>query len=183
MQVFQTEYSGINLRIENRKQHVSGSVAVRASCNTLLKKLNWDDSVDEHTHPYTLRNSKHLVSFSHTSERVAVAISSKKITGLGIDVEDNHVSMNVAKRFYSKNEVKWLESLSTEEKKHATRLLWMAKEAYIKANNGKLLSGLKLDLSDFKDHFFVKRILTIEPNSNCKIIINHDLNFAVCIQN
>lgn len=183
MQVFQTEYSGIHLRIENRKQHVSGSVAVRASCNTLLKKLNWDDSVDEHTHPYTLRNSKHLVSFSHTSERVAVAISSKKITGLGIDVEDNHVSMSVAKRFYSKNEVKWLESLSTEEKQHATRLLWMAKEAYIKANNGKLLSGLKIDLSDYITSFKTQPIQTINLTTECKIIIDSEVNFAVSIRN
>lgn len=184
MQTTYIDLPKLHLAISKKEKRTSDHAAVRELCRLLLKRLNWDDSVDETSLPYRLTHAKNMVSYSHSNQRVAVVIAKNNaathdLVGLGVDVEDNDVSMKVAKRFFAPSEVEWLETLESSKKQQATNLLWMAKEAYIKANNGKLLSGLKLDLADFTAEFDTPE-LTINLNNSTQLMINTKVNFALC---
>ena len=105
--------------------------------------------LDESNFPYRLQPAGYYVSFSHSKNTVACAIS--KYKPIGIDLELNSVPLKIAQRFYSDPETDWLDSLNGSYQQQATDLLWMLKEATIKkssSNNAKstLMSGLKQNL-------------------------------------
>lgn len=98
----------------------------------------------ENNYPYRLLPFNYYVCFTHSANKVACAIHTKKT--IGIDLEINPVSMKVAQRYYTLEERKWLAKLNDDRLPQARKLLWLLKEASIKqskTNNTNLLSGLK----------------------------------------
>lgn len=126
-------------------QNLNGSQIKQATRHIEHHEL-W---LDESHFPYRLQPAGYYVSFSHSKNTVACAISKHK--PIGIDLELNPVPLKIAQRFYSEPEKDWLDSLDGLYQQQATDLLWMLKEATIKkisANNAKstLMSGLKHNL-------------------------------------
>ncbi|WP_019673063.1 4'-phosphopantetheinyl transferase family protein [Psychrobacter lutiphocae] len=111
-------------------------------------------SLDDSHYPYRLQPFGHRVSFSHSQQQVACAITSSQMN-IGIDVELNGVSDKVCQRYFHRNELSWLQFLKQQGTidddalcQQARQLLWMLKEGSIKAfNTGQLISGLKTDVS------------------------------------
>ena len=98
----------------------------------------------ESSYPYRLLPFNYYVCFTHSDNKIACAIHTKK--AIGIDLEINPVSMKVAQRYYTLEEKKWLAQLDNDDLPQALNLLWQLKEASIKqstANNANLISGLK----------------------------------------
>lgn len=100
--------------------------------------------LSENSYPYRLLPFNYYVCFTHSANKIACAIHTKK--PIGIDLEVNPISMKVARRYYTLEEKKWLAQLDNNGLPQALNLLWQLKEASIKqtkANNVNLLSGLK----------------------------------------
>ncbi|PNK61680.1 4'-phosphopantetheinyl transferase family protein [Psychrobacter sp. FDAARGOS_221] len=131
------------------------------SAHSAFQTAHQDVRLDDSHYPYRLQPVGYPISFSHSQRSVACAISSADI---GIDIELNSVSAKVSKRFFHPNELLWLNSLpqlslmhscpkqatikQTMSVEQARNLLWMLKEASIKAlGTDQLISGLKTDLS------------------------------------
>lgn len=143
----------------------NGSQAVRSLLAHALEALNINDTLSNNQHPYRLTQSNRLVSFSHSTQCVAVALAKTNLSGLGVDVEDNAVSMAVARRFFAAKEVVWLESLVPEKQAQICKWLWMAKEAHIKASQGTLIQGLKQDFSQLSATI-TQRIFNQSPSGH-----------------
>lgn len=104
--------------IADKLKDTSGSDAVRQLFALACDRLQLTDRLDESTLPYRLADSKNIVSFSHSRHQVALAIATAPLQGLGIDIEDNQVSMSVARRFFAPEEVAWLARLEKENTQH-----------------------------------------------------------------
>jgi 4'-phosphopantetheinyl transferase len=85
-------------------------------------------------------------NLSHTKGVVGVAVAAGE-RALGFDLEpiDRHAPLAVARRYFTAEEVAWLEALPEGERGEGFFRLWTLKEAFIKAT-GK---GLTQDLSSF----------------------------------
>lgn len=99
----------------------------------------------ESSYPYRILPFHYYVCFTHSDNKIACAIHTKK--AIGIDLEINPISIKVAQRYYTLEEKKWLAQLDNDHLPQALNLLWQLKEASIKqstTNNANLLSGLKI---------------------------------------
>lgn len=123
-----------NLKRQNQRH------GVRLLLQKLLNELAIVDTLDEVEFPYRLRHHGYYVCFSHSADKVAVAISYKQ--AIGIDVEINEVAWQVAKRFYHPDEIAMLELLPLAKRDYLVKLLWQIKESLIKINQNKLAVGL-----------------------------------------
>lgn len=113
---------------------------VRLLLQALLKELAIVDTLDETKFPYRLNHHSHYVCFSHSVDKVAVAVSDKQ--AIGIDVEINKVAWQVARRYYHPSEIAILELLPIARRDYLVKLLWQIKESLIKINQHKLAAGL-----------------------------------------
>lgn len=151
-----------------KKDHaLTGSQSVRLLLQHALIQLHCTDTLNDSTLPYVLEPSNNLVSFSHSTQHVAVAIGKQSLNGLGIDLEDKPIPMTVVKRFFSATEHAWLTQQPTRTQAHYARILWMTKEAYIKATTGSLLNGLGVDL--------LSLVLNAKPVQKSPFTTEHDL--------
>jgi 4'-phosphopantetheinyl transferase len=85
-------------------------------------------------------------NLSHTEGTAVIAVT--RAGRVGIDVErvrKNLEPLQLAARFFSPNEVEWLQSQATDQRFAAFFACWTAKEAYIKACGG----GLSIPLDSF----------------------------------
>ncbi|WP_265444375.1 4'-phosphopantetheinyl transferase family protein [Acetivibrio straminisolvens] len=129
--------------------------------------------------PYLEGHEDFHFNLSHSGSWVVCAVSSKPV---GIDVEKiKEIDLDIAKRFFSKEEVSDLFSKNGDEKIEYFFELWTLKESYIKADG----RGLSLPLNSFSfriendniiftsndepRHFFFK-----------KYDIDKEYKFAVC---
>lgn len=115
----------------------------------------------ESSYPYRLLPFNYYICFTHSANRIACAMHTKK--PIGIDLEINPVSMKVAQRYYTLEENNWLSQLDNDHLPQARKLLWSLKEASIKqskTNNANLLSGLK------ESKLLVAKKLMPEPIKN-----------------
>lgn len=141
------------------KQLNNQKAAVRQLLYQIIKtaRLNTDiDNImlDETKYPYRLKPNGYFVSFSHSRNRVACALCRNK--SIGIDIELNPVPLSIAKRFYSANEIDWINSLEVHSKQTAINLLWMLKEATIKRDIDKnLMTGLTKDLKTTAEQLLI----------------------------
>lgn len=127
---------------QTKPVQLTGSQAVRQLLAHVLTQQQLDDTLNETQLPYRLQPSQQLVSFSHSNKHIAVAFG--KVATLGIDIEDNMVSMQVAQRFFHTDEVVWLGSLPPPQQALACNKIWTIKEALIKTKQPtKLIHGLK----------------------------------------
>ena len=131
-----TKQDLLNKKIKRQSQRTG----VRILLNRLLAELGIADTLDESAFPYRLKNHRHYVCFSHSADRVAVALSFD--SAIGIDIEVNSVAWQVAKRFYHPSEIAMLEQLSLDKRDYLVRLLWQIKESLIKINQTTLAAGL-----------------------------------------
>lgn len=104
----------------------------------------------------TTNGEKRYLSFSHSQTHVAVLMASTPL--LGLDIEDNEITHQVATRYFHANELAWLTTLPIMQQANARRLLWTFKEAYIKQQGNQqgnanqpiksqLVAGLKVDIT------------------------------------
>lgn len=114
-------------------------------------------------------------NMTHTSDTVCIVVSGKD--EVGIDLEQVRSSLdwyNIAKQYFSRNELLYLESLSDIEQTNAFFLMWTRKEAMLKAS-GVGLSGLE-ELEDFSvtsstdKHTLISFIS--EGNLQCSIAVS-----------
>ena len=85
-------------------------------------------------------------NLSHSEEWVACAISQQSV---GCDVEKiGPVNERIAKRFFSENEVRYLDALEGEKKQEEFFRLWTMKESYMKMTGEGMTLGL--DRVEFK---------------------------------
>ena len=113
---------------------------VRLLLQRLLAELAIIDTLDELAFPYRLTRHGYYVCFSHSANKVAVAISYRQ--AIGIDVEMNTVAWRVAKRYYHASEIAILELLPIAKRDYLVKLLWQVKESLIKIDQNKLAAGL-----------------------------------------
>ena len=79
------------------------------------------------------------VSITHTNDRVACSIVSDGEIGIDMEVVDAGRDMDgVAKKFFSDEESEWLDT----QPENRFYMLWVLKEAYIKALGRSIFSGL-----------------------------------------
>lgn len=158
-----------NVSLSARKiayqQRQKQRAGVRLLLQSLLNKLDINDSLDDVSFPYRLVDSQYYVCFSHTGasspntstqpngeksfngldNKVAVVISCHR--PVGIDIETNNVEWRVAKRFYHTNEIAILQALTITKRDTVAKLLWQIKESFIKIHQYTLAQGLGMDYS------------------------------------
>lgn len=69
-------------------------------------------------------------SISHSGEYAAVAVSEESV---GVDIEAERCTIEIARRFFAAPEVKAAEALGGSEQREYLQRLWAAKEAFVKA--------------------------------------------------
>jgi 4'-phosphopantetheinyl transferase len=84
-------------------------------------------------------------NLSHTRGMVGVAVAVAGEIGFDLEPLDRHAPMDVARRYFTAEEVAWLEALPVAGRGAGFFRLWTLKEAFLKAT-GK---GLTQDLSSF----------------------------------
>ena len=106
--------------------------------------------LDESNYPYRLSTGE-LVSFSHSGSRVLVAIAPSSYQTLGVDTELKPVTLKLAERFFTPNELQIIESaqhqLDTTQRQLLRQAAWMIKEAHGKAAGLNLFAAIAFDLS------------------------------------
>lgn len=136
-------------KIKNEQQHTQKREQQRSGVRQLLQylldEIGINDVLDDTEFPYRLANSRYYVCFSHSKDRVAVALSKNR--AIGIDIEMRDIPWHVAKRFYDDKEIAALSLLHSDKRSHICRLLWQIKESYIKIYQYKLAQGLGKDYS------------------------------------
>lgn len=137
-------------RLINNKQKSANSYQqnrqdVRELLSELLDYLCIEDVLCESCFPYRLKHLGYFVCFSHSPQSCAVILS--KSHSVGIDVENQEVPEEIAKRHFSQKELAYLSTLSLEDKNQLIRTLWQLKECLIKINQQTLFVGLKTDFS------------------------------------
>lgn len=105
---------------------------------------------NEHDKPFLLNNIENIsFNLSHTDGLIACTIHQG--ASIGCDVENNERNndiLNIADRYFSKQETAKLFSLPSEDQSNAFFHYWTLKEAYIKACG----QGLAISLQDFSFH-------------------------------
>ncbi|SCY70163.1 4'-phosphopantetheinyl transferase [Alkaliphilus peptidifermentans DSM 18978] len=110
-----------------------------------LKLRNSDIYLESNKYgkPYLLNNENFQFSISHSGIWVACAISPKAI---GVDVEEiKSIEDNIARRFFSPQEVKDMFSFTGNERLLYFYDLWTLKESFVKAEG----EGLAIPLNSF----------------------------------
>ncbi len=131
---------------------------VRLLLQKLLDELAIVDTLEELEFPYRLSRHGHYVCFSHSANKVAVAISHKQ--AIGIDVEINKVAWQVAKRYYHPSEIAILELLPMAKRDYLVKLLWQIKESFIKIDQNKLAAGLGMPYPALMQQLLTNDMLT-----------------------
>ena len=155
-----------------------GSMACRYLLTLLQQKMGLSGRLQDEALPYRiesndLRQPTYYVSFSHSREHVAVLLATTP--WLGIDIEDKTISLAVAKRYFTANEISWVVSVPTCQQPQATKLLWTLKEALIKQQgNAKLLvtltRGLKADILDSIGKSGIEQLLNQKGSDSPKSV-------------
>lgn len=141
---------------KERKQKVKKLKNYRAKClciisELLLKKalceLNINDEIiysyNKHKKPYLKNYADIYFNYSHSNEYVICVISDNEI---GCDLQYiDKLNSKLYRRFFSKEEVKFLDTLSDEKKVNKFFEFWTLKESYIKY----IGDGLAMPLDSF----------------------------------
>lgn len=127
-------------KYEDSLRSLYGKLLLKDALNIVELNLSYN----EYGKPY-LQSPYDDIHFniSHSGEWVVLAIDTVPI---GIDIQEiTNADINIAKRFFSKEESEYIFSLSNENQIEAFFKLWSLKEAYVKAE-GK---GLSIPLNSF----------------------------------
>jgi holo-[acyl-carrier protein] synthase len=106
----------------------------------------------------------------------------KNVIGIGIDiVEIKRVAQkeSVWKRFLTSNELDKANSFEDERKHEFIAGIWAAKEAILKASNGKKISYENIEI--IKDEFGKPSAIVENKKDEYMISISHEKQYAVAI--
>ena len=136
----------------NRVEFIAAHALARAALALTfgVSPTEWDFVADAQGKPAPLLGGKPApLSFnlSHTTGMVGLAVVAGANRALGFDLEklDRELTMDIADRYFTAQEVAWLYALPGAERSRGFLRLWTLKEAFIKAT-GK---GLTDDLASF----------------------------------
>ena len=129
-----SQQRSIYSKLSKKQLHHQQRFMVRRLLNMMLNKLGMMDTLDSSQYPYRLSKQHYQVSFSHSQNWVACAIS--KHHPIGIDIEKNPIESHIAKRFFHPNVISKLTTLQQYEQIVYRRLCWMLAEALLKKNHG-----------------------------------------------
>ncbi|WP_201536339.1 4'-phosphopantetheinyl transferase family protein [Psychrobacter ciconiae] len=159
-----------------RQQQRQGT---RQLLTDLLCYLNISDELVETSFPYHLKDTGAFICFSHSGSQVAVAISHQR--PIGLDIEAQAISWQVAKRYYHLKEITELSKLDDYSKQTISRLLWQIKESIIKIEQFTLAQGLGKDYSALILPIH-NAILTGNTVFNLPINLSNTSSYQVCIK-
>lgn len=159
-------------RPTSRNQHIVG--------RGMARKLLGQDSIEPHeirfaaeSHgkPYVTQPSEAQLPFNvaHTDGLVMCGVGKHSHDLVGVDIErlERRVDMDLAGRYFSQPEIRFLDSIKSDETKRETFLrIWTLKESYIKA----IGTGLQTPLEDFAFEDIDSKhpkITILNPALNC----------------
>ena len=114
---------------------------------------------NEYGKPYLKKNDLPFFNVSHSGNLGLIAITN--ISEIGVDVEQyriNETTEDIARRFFSKDEVKSYLSLDLKQRQEGFFNCWTRKEAFIKAMG----MGLSLSLQTFD--------VTLKPGEEVRLL-------------
>ncbi|MFI3212629.1 MAG: 4'-phosphopantetheinyl transferase superfamily protein [Eubacteriales bacterium] len=164
---------------ENVMKNANLNDRVRALGKYLLLKRvfelheieNHDIGYEEYGKPYMIHEDEFFYNISHSGEYVVCAVGN---TPIGVDIQEwKAVKENVAKRFFSKEEIKQLNCCKPEQWESLFYRYWTAKESYIKFTG----LGMKQRLDSFQVEFDKQSI--VDDNHQEKIHIKE----YFCLEN
>lgn len=132
-------------RYEDSLRALTAEVLIRTvSCSKLsLKSDSLEFKTGPHGKPYLKDYENFHFNLSHSGDWVVCAVSNRLV---GIDVEQTkEINLDIAKRFFSREEYDDLSMKKEEERIPYFFDLWTLKESYIKADG----RGLAISLSSF----------------------------------
>lgn len=141
-------------RTTTRNQHVVGrAMARRLLGDTRVAPEAVQFGIGEHGKPFVLGppEAQQPFNVAHTDGLVLCGIADDRVELVGVDVEavNRKTSTELAERYFSAPEVRYLRSRPLSQQKHCFLKIWTLKEAFIKA----IGTGLQTPLSDFAfDH-------------------------------
>ncbi|MBG0969485.1 4'-phosphopantetheinyl transferase superfamily protein [Bacillus sp. SRB3LM] len=168
--------------IDDGKRSLLGEIVVRAFIKKRFNISNERIKMGHNTYgkPHILGMPDFHYNISHSKDWIIVGISSSLI---GVDIEYMEpCNVQIAKRFFSKDEYQAIQKKKHEERIKLFYELWTAKESYIKAI-GKGLSvplnsfsiqnlGRTLRLLNSTEHFYFKKY-HIDDNYKCVVCSKH----------
>jgi len=168
-------------KIEDAQRALIGDVLIRYLICKRKKFKNNQIVFDKNKFgkPFLRGSSDLHFNISHSEEWVVCAIAA---TLVGVDVELIHtVDLDIAKRFFSRDEYKALMELKVRERLGFFFEIWTLKESYIKA----IGTGLSTPLDSFSMRISDKEIQIITENEfkNCffkQYEIDDNYKLAVC---
>jgi 4'-phosphopantetheinyl transferase len=136
----------------HRVQFIAAHALLRAALSRLAgaRPAAWRFVADPNGKPSAyLGASAAELSFnlSHTEGMAGIAAIARRDYCLGFDVEPigREVDLAIARRFFCRDEVEWLDALPEGQRRAGLIRLWTLKEAFIKA----IGKGLAQDLASF----------------------------------
>jgi 4'-phosphopantetheinyl transferase len=106
-----------------------------------VRPSEWRFVVDEYGKPEVAAGLPSICfNLSHTKGLVACAVAFDHELGVDVENTDREVDLDIAERFFSPREAKYLEQSPDDRKGEVFLEIWTLKEAYIKAcGNGLLI--------------------------------------------
>jgi 4'-phosphopantetheinyl transferase len=148
---------------KDRHQHIITRALVRTILSRYadINPADWRFSKNKYGRPEILGNSTLRFNLSHTDGLIACAVVVKQ--DIGVDVENKgrkSGGVDIAKRFFSTQEVQDLNAVPESQKRERFFDYWTLKESYIKARG----MGLSLPLNQFSFHLSDNKPVRISFN-------------------
>ncbi len=151
----------------NAQRQILGELLVRAVICSNFGLANERILFDytEHKKPFLKNHSNIHFNISHSGDWVVCALSAWEV---GIDVEKiREINFNIARRFFSVEEVKQLFALPKKLQLDYFFDLWTLKESYLKT----LGTGLTKPLSSFTVYYNNRNIVLHEGNNPVEVFL------------
>ncbi|TWT92089.1 4'-phosphopantetheinyl transferase family protein [Stieleria varia] len=137
-------------RLTNRNQHVVGRGMARrllGDVNVAPEQIEFDQGTNGKPYVVAPDAAKQPFNIAHTDGLVVCGLGNAPIDLVGVDVErlSRRTSTELAERYFSEPEVRYVRSKPTEEQREAFLKVWTLKESFIKA----IGTGLQTPLADF----------------------------------
>lgn len=174
-------YLAYSMLSKERKQKVEKLKSYRAKClcaisELLLKKALEELNIDSHIRysynefkkPYLKDHPEIYFNYSHSKEYVVCVISNNEV---GCDIEYiDKLNEKLYKRFFSENEIDYLDSLENNKKRESFYKLWTLKESYIKyIGKGFSCSLNSFNVLDFKELECCFYDIDVNKNYKCSV--------------
>lgn len=165
------------------KQHQTQRQAIRHLLQNWLnnvplsaKTVQKNDTLDETAFPYRLKNSQLFVSFSHSQNHLACAISPYPI---GVDIEYKPIHWRVAQRYFHPDEIHFLAQQDAQTCTKLCQILWQIKECLTKIYQIPLLKSLRYSLAPNlpKIMQILRQIQINSHNPNSFFVFDLSLNY------